>query len=221
MTASMVLEWIALICVSGVFVFGACAFFRKGKPLYFQLLVCASGCCALHRLWSVVSLLCGFSGTLNVGLFGLAGCLFFLLSANYGTLDRLVDEGKGINRRQRIAAWIAPFVLVLAIIALFIAGRDRIGACVVLLLACLPALPSAYFSMKHLLLPDDEVGILCATRLCNVCILLFCVASVVYLFAVLLALPLLSGICTLAMAFIMAGLLHFCRMGVKAWETLI
>ena len=59
--------------------FGAGKLFKKKKPMYLQLLVCAAGCFALQQLSYVVNIWCDVTAAANIGMFGIFGCNFFLL----------------------------------------------------------------------------------------------------------------------------------------------
>ena len=108
------------------FVFGAVKLFKKKKPLYLQLLVCAAGCFAIQQLSYVVNLWCEVNAAVSIGILGIFGCNFFLLSANYGTLDKVVDDGKG-SKKARAFAIIAPVIM--AVLALFAFWRGRTKIC--------------------------------------------------------------------------------------------
>ena len=93
----MIYGLISFLTASFAFGYGAIRLFKKRKPMYLQLLVCASGCFALEQLSYIVNLWCGVTAVVSIGMFGIFGCNFFLLSANFGTLDKIVDESKGFD----------------------------------------------------------------------------------------------------------------------------
>ena len=162
------------------FGFGAARLFRRGKPMYLQLLVAASGCFALQQLSYTVNMWCGVRETVSIGMLGIFGCNFFLLSANYGTLDRIVDEGRDIER-VRLRAAIAPVVMAVLTVFAFLAWREKDMFCAVAwVVMLLPALPASYFDLKHVLLPTDPFGLLRATRPCNIAALLFYTVTAAY-----------------------------------------
>ncbi len=162
------------------FVFGTVKLFRKKKPLYLQLLICAVGCFALQQLSYIVNLWCGVTAAVSIGMFGIFGCNFFLLSANYGTLDRIVDDGKG-SKKARIGAIAAPLLMVSLAISAFFAWRSRDLLCAFMwLLILFPALPASYFNLKHILLPVDPFAFLRATKPCNVAALVFYTVTAIY-----------------------------------------
>lgn len=176
---TLILQWLSFGIAAAAFINGARLFFKKKKPMYFQLLTCAAGCFMLKALSEVVTALCGGSELpVTVGLLGLFGCLFFLLSANYGQLDGIVDDRAEKSGRARALAFAAPLLLGAALITLLVLSNVGTFSVIVYAIVLVPLLPASYFNLKHLLLPIDPFGFLRATRLCNVTALLFCLLCV-------------------------------------------
>lgn len=115
----------------------------------------------LEELWVIVNSLFGNGsedGLVTVRLFGFFGCLCFMLSANMGEFDKVVDEKR--DTKADFAALIAPAVL-LVIYAIYAFAPANDGTTLVVVLGFIsisPALPAAYLSLKHLLLPEDGMG---------------------------------------------------------------
>ena len=146
-----------------------------------KLLVCASGCFMLEQQLLLINLWCGVHEVFSIGMLGILGCNYFLLSANYGTLDRIVDDGAKENRRARLFANVAPIVIALLCFNVFLVWKDKDLICAVLwMLMLLPAIPSSYFNLKHILLPVDACGFLRATRNCNISALILYVAMTAF-----------------------------------------
>ena len=205
-----------LIAAAG-FGFGAVRLFRKKKPLYFQLLVCAAGCFAIEQLSNVVNLWCGVTEPFSIGMFGIFGCNFFLLSANYGTLDKIVDDGQG-TRSARWTAILAPAAMLLLTAAAFFAWRTQDLFCAVMwALILLPALPASYFNLKHLLLPMDPFEFLRATIPCNASALVFYVVTAAYVICLTWAGSVVSGILSVMMSLAVLGLSLCAVKGAKKW----
>ena len=55
------------------FGFGAAKLFKKKKPLYLQLLVCAAGCFAIQQLSYIVNIWCSVTAAVSIGMFGIFG----------------------------------------------------------------------------------------------------------------------------------------------------
>ena len=172
---------LSLLIAVFAFGMGAAKLFKKGTPMYWQLYVCAAGCFALRQLSETVNFLCGIQGNISVGMLGIFGCNFFLLSADYGTLDKVVDDGGAENRPARRLALLAPVVTAALTALVFFAWRRSDPLCGVLwLLMLLPMLPASYFNTKHLLMPLDDFELLRATRPCNLVSLGFYLLSALY-----------------------------------------
>ena len=171
---------ISFLIAAFAFGFGAAKLFKKKKPLYLQLLVCAAGCFAVQQLSYAVNIWCDVRAAVSIGMLGIFGCNFFLLSANFGTLDRIVDDGKGSGKARKLAL-AAPAVMAALTVTAFLVwkGRDGFGA-VMWVVMLLPALPASYFNLKHILLPTDPFGFLRATKPCNLAALAFYLLTAAY-----------------------------------------
>ena len=215
----VVLGLLSFLIAASAFVFGVRKLFRKKKPLYLQLLVCAAGCFALQQLSGITLLWCGAaSKTVSIGMLGIFGCNFFLLSANYGTLDRVVDDGGAENKRARRMALTAPVIAAVLMAAVFAAWRSRDLFCaIVWLFMFVPALPASYFNLKHILLPIDDFEILKATRLCNVAALCFYVVTAAYIVCTAFEGAVLGGIASIAMSLSASGLVFAAVRGAEKW----
>ena len=209
---------VSLLIAVPAFALGAAKLFKKKTPLYWQLYVCAAGCFMLRQLSEAVNALCGVSGNIGVGMLGFFGCNFFLLSANYGTLDRVVDDGGAENRMARRLALLAP-VLMAALAALtFLAWRGSDPVCGVLwVVLLLPVLPASYFNLKHLLLPLDPFELLRATKGCNLAALCFYLLSAGYGAAAGMGRTALAGVLSAALSASMLCLVIAAIRGAKQW----
>lgn len=197
--------------------FGMTRLFKKKKPLYFQLLVCAAGCFCLQMLSYIVNLWCGVTAAVSVGMFGIFGCNFFLLSANFGTLDKIVDDGNGTAKARRLAI-IAPVIVGALIAATFMAWKDRDMFCAVMwLIMLLPAMPAAYFNLKHILLPMDPFEFLRATRPCNIAALVFYLVTIAYVMSWAAAAPMLCNILVVLVALSVLSLTLAAVKGAEKW----
>lgn len=213
----MVFSLAALLIAAFAFGLGAARLFKKKKPLYFQLLVCAAGCFALQMLSYTVNLWCGVTEEVGIGMLGIFGCNFFLLSANYGTLDRVVDDGKGARSARRLAV-LAPAVMAVLAALVFLAWHGKNRLCAWMWLAMLlPAVAAAYFNLKHLLLPMDPFELLRATRPCNLAALAFYVLTALYGFASAAAGAVIIQVLTVLVSLSMLVLVLCAIKGAKQW----
>lgn len=159
----------SFVVAAAAFWLGAIKLFGTKKPLYMKLLVCAAGCFMLEQQLLLINLWCGVKEMFSIGMLGILGCNCFLLSANYGTLDKVVDDGSKKNRMAKLIANIAPITVAILCFNVFLVWKDKDIICAVMwLLMLLPAVPASYFNLKHILLPVDDLGILKATRFCNI-----------------------------------------------------
>ena len=214
---SMVYGLISFLTASFAFGYGAVKLFKKRKPMYLQLLVSASGCFALQQLSYIVNLWCGVTATVSIGMLGIFGCNFFLLSANFGTLDKIVDDGNGTAKARRLAI-IAPVIVGALIAATFMAWKDRDMFCAVMwLIMLLPAMPAAYFNLKHILLPMDPFEFLRATRPCNIAALVFYLVTIAYVMSWAAAAPMLCNILVVLVALSVLSLTLAAVKGAEKW----
>ncbi len=167
----------ALAAAISLFAFahGAVKLFKKGKPLYCQIIMWAVGCYSLQCIENCVVYISGdFSDRGIIGQIAMCGFCIALLSANYGTLDNIVDDRSQNNGKYRRLALIAPAVYGIASFAALSHIFPMYNFAAVVYSISLPSMAAAaYFNLKHLLLPKDELGFLSCTRVCNIICLVF------------------------------------------------
>ena len=208
---------ISFLTASFAFGYGAVKLFKKRKPMYLQLLVCASGCFALEQLSYIVNLWCGVASVVSIGMFGIFGCNFFMLSANFGTLDKIVDDSKGFNK-LRVVSIIAPVVMAVLTIFAFLSWKDKdMFSAVMWGLMLIPALPASYFNLKHILLPLDSFEFLRATKPCNIVALVFYVATAAYIISLASMENTISGLLSVLMSLSVLALSLCAVKGAKRW----
>lgn len=152
-------------------VLGARYCILQSQPLFFKILLfaCASDFLGalLESCWLLVY---GTAPTgFHVGYLGYMGAWFFLFSSYFGAIDRLADGGEAMYCPYRLIALLAPA----AVFGLTGWSRVQYGvsACLPLLLLTLPLGLTCYFALKHLLLPDVELGIIRVLRPYNACVI--------------------------------------------------
>lgn len=197
------------VCLGGVL----CT--RRKQPLFFKILLFAAASYLLGALFEGCwALVCGDAPDgFHIGYLGYVGMWFFLFSSYFGAIDRLADGGETVYRPYRLAALAAPLA-VLGLTAWSVASHGP-SAGLPLLLLVIPMGATLYFAMKHLLLPDVEMGIIRVMRPYNALVLLLGMSQAVLLFPGLpgpaqLAVTLL--VCVLLMAMLPAA-----EMGVRKW----
>lgn len=167
------------ICMAVSFTYGVVRFFKKGKALYLQMIVGGLGCMMLGRVFQFVTLLTrgmlpeGF----HIGTFGIVGGFVFFLSANYGQMDKLLDDGAKENRKYRLLGLLAP-LLMAGIYCLIFFFNPGLESMIVYGVMTAIIMFASYFNLKHFIFPDVEFGIIRSIRGYNLIALLLGVLSV-------------------------------------------
>ena len=188
---------------------------RRKQPLFFKILLFAAASYLLGAVfegcWTLVygAAPDGF----HIGYLGYVGMWFFLFSSYFGAIDRLADGGERAYRPYRLTALAAP----LALLGLTVGSVVRCGAgtSLPLLLLAVPMGATLYFALKHLLLPDVEMGIIRVMRPYNALVLLLGLGQ-----AALLSPGLPDGVrlaVTAAVCVLLAAMLPMAEMGVRKW----
>ena len=152
----MSLEMIAdiIMCVASFlsFMYGLFTLLVGKKALYLKMVVMAVACVMISRMNIMIQYLTTGKEIqiFHVGLLGLVGCFLFLLSSNYGEIDRLADDGSKQFFKYRALSWLAPLVLLILYVQVFLMGiaasTSRTILCsvvmVVLLVGCWRIIPT-------------------------------------------------------------------------------
>ena len=147
------------------FVYSLFRFFKAKRAMYLKMVGCALGCLFIERLYEIVQYV--VAGDLAegfiVGDVGNIGCFLFLLSANIGALDSLMDDGSRELRKYRLIAVAAPAVTIAAAAAIMFSpshpARNMTCAVEELFIGA-----SAYYSLKHLIIPKQYSDFLSGLR---------------------------------------------------------
>lgn len=160
--------WIFACSLFGI-IYGIRKFFAPKKALYLKMITFGVGCQMFSRLFYVIfhfaqgELWEGF----NVGMLGIMGSFLFFLSANYGQMDGLVDDGSKEFRKTRLLSLIVPALILIMYIIFFILTNDfsaRISVGILTLIM----MPCSYFNFKHLIIYDVAFGIIRPLRKYNI-----------------------------------------------------
>lgn len=164
-------ELLPLAGALAAFLYGVSHFFKKGKALYLQSITMAMGCHALCNLYRICQLITDgqISDGFSPAYLGRMGFFLFFLAANYGQMDRIVDDGSKLLKPSRIKALGAPLLVILLLCVSFCSGTVSDGRKVILFLICLPAGFAMYFNVKHAIFPDIDFGFVKALRPYNIC----------------------------------------------------
>ena len=159
-------EIIPLMATLFSFIYGLKKFFKKGKPLFLQSITMAMGCHSLGSIYHLCQTLT--SETLLEGFtpayLGRIGFFLFLITASYGQMDRIVDDGSKKMIPSRIIAIAAPICAALLFLPSAFASDLPTETKISLLLVWIPAAFSVYFNLKHAIIPDLDFGFIKAIR---------------------------------------------------------
>lgn len=130
--------------------------FNEKKALFPKLVALGIGCLALGSLHDLVYLIVQsrqISG-IYLSFLGIIGCFLFLLSANYGQLDRLFDDGSRSFLKYRLIALATPAVMLSLFIPIVFFDGIPLGMKIFAFLGWLPMSAASYYNTKHAILPD-------------------------------------------------------------------
>lgn len=201
------------------FIYGLNKFFKKGKPLFLQSITMAMGCHALGSIYHLCQTVT--TDTVIEGFtpayLGRIGFFLFLITASYGQMDRIVDDGSKKIRPFRIVAMIAPICALLLYLPNGLMEDLPLATKIAVLLVWIPATVSVYYNLKHAIIPDFDFGFIKAIKPYNVLAMclgfseLLCLTAWDYLYSAPLAIS----------AFIFAGLciamMIAAKKGVEKW----
>ena len=163
-------ELIPLFATLFSFIYGIKNFFKKGKPLFLQSITMAMGCHTLGNIYHLCQTLAlktviqGFTPA----YLGKIGFFLFLITASYGQMDRIVDDGSPQTKPARYIALTAPVLAILCYLPTAIMEDLPIGTKITLSLVWLPAIFAVYYNMKHAVIPDFDFGFVKAIKPYNI-----------------------------------------------------
>lgn len=170
MLCVMIAELVPLFATLCSLVYGLKHFFKKGKPLFLQTITMAMGCHALGSIYHLCQYLT--SDTLIEGFtpayLGRIGFFLFIITASYGQMDRIVDDGSIKTKPSRYIALIAPICAALLYIPNWIVDDVPIQTKIVYALVWIPAVIAVYFNLKHALIPNMDFGFIKAIKPYNI-----------------------------------------------------
>ena len=163
-------EIVPLVATMFSFIYGLNNYFKKGKPLFLQSITMAMGCHALGSIYHLCQTLT--TETVLEGFtpayLGRIGFFLFLITASYGQMDRIVDDGSVITKPARYIALIAPICAVLLYLPNGLMEDLPIVTKIAVLLVWIPGLFSVYYNLKHSIIPDCDFGFIKAIKPYNI-----------------------------------------------------
>lgn len=223
MDIDLICMWIAeLVPLSAAlfsFIYGLNKFFKKGKPLFLQSITMAMGCHALGSIYHLCQTLT--TETVLEGFtpayLGRIGFFLFLITASYGQMDRIVDDGSAKIRPTRHIALAAPVAAALLFVPNALIDDLPLATKVSVLLVWLPGVVSVYYNLKHAIIPDCDFGFIKAIKPYNILAVclgfaeLLCLTAWDYLYNVPLVLS------TVVFAVLCVAMMITARKGAEKW----
>lgn len=202
-------ELVPLCATLFSFIYGINKFFKKGKPLFLQSITMAMGCHALGSIYHLCqtlttdAVLDGFTPA----YLGRIGFFLFLVTASYGQMDGIVDDGSKKLRPSRIIALAAPICALALYLPNALMEDLPLATKISVALVWLPATVSVYFNLKHAIIPDFDFGFIKAIKPYNILATclgfaeLLCLTAWDYLYGVPLVISVLAfaGLCIATM----------------------
>ena len=151
-------------------IYGLKHFFKKGKPLFLQTITLAMGSHALGSVYHLCHtatsdvLLEGFTPA----YLGRIGFFLFFLTASYGQMDRIVDDGSSKMRPSRYIALLAPVFAALLYVPNYFIEDVPFKTKIAYALVWIPALIASYYNLKHAVIPNLDFGFIKALKPYNV-----------------------------------------------------
>ena len=200
-------------------IYGIRHFFKKGKPLCLQSATMAM---ASHALGSIYHLCQAMTSEELVEGFtpaylGRIGFFLFIITASYGQLDRIVDDGSPAMRPARIIALIAPICAALLFIPNAMISDVPMATKVVYALVWIPATISVYFNLKHFIIPDLDFGFIKSIKPYNIFVLLLSFAELSCLTAWNYYYPIPLAISSIVFGVLCVSVMIAAKKGVEKW----
>ena len=214
-------ELVPLFAALFSFIYGLHHFFRKGKPMFLQSITMAMGCHALGSMYhfcqtiAVEEMLEGFTPA----YLGRIGFFLFMLTASYGQMDRIVDDGSKAFRPGRRIALIAPVLAGLLYLPNGLMEDLPLATKIAAFLVWLPAMFSVYYNMKHAIIPNFDFGFIKAIKPYNILATCLGFAELLCLTAWDYYSPLQMAICAIVFGLLCVCTMIAARKGVEKWTV--
>lgn len=172
-TIDTVCMWIAeivpLLGAITATVYGLFAFFKKNKALYPKIVTAAMGCYALSCLYHICQTLLfedpaeGFTAT----YLGRIGFYLFFLTANFGQMNGIMDDGTPKMKPSRYIGLLGPLLAAL-LFGVVLWAEMPLSTTITYLIVWIVAALSMYYTLKHAVIPDLGYGFSKAVRPYNI-----------------------------------------------------
>jgi len=210
---------IVCVCAFAGFIYGGILFFRPKKALYAQMITLALGCVAFGRLFLVMRIVTGgnITETFQLGFVGMIGTLLFFFSANYGSLDSLVDDSINDGIIHKIIPFLVPVGAIAVYVIFFIFGETTLmwrifGGILVAFISL-----AGYFNIKHLLAPDIDKGVITCLRPYNLLAVIYSASVLIECVGLSRGNNVLAFVAGIVSAISIILIMPSIEMGVKKW----
>ena len=206
----MIAELIGALIAS---VYGCCTVFRNKTPLFYKIVFFAMLSCLMGNIYTILyeHLWMPTDTGFHMGYLGYIGMFFFLYSSYYGAINSLADGGESELRRFRILSGIiAAAFFTASVLLMYVSGKNTVMYIIVI-----PMGFTIYFALKHLIIPDVEMGIIEVMRPYNALIIGLCVCMMLRIISAPNSmLETISSVCT---GVLLAVCLPATRNGARKW----
>ncbi|MBP3205327.1 MAG: hypothetical protein IJ147_00230 [Lachnospiraceae bacterium] len=216
----LVLNVAMTLCAAVSFICGAIKYFKPRKPLYATMIVCGVGCIMFGRSYQCVRLLTGYPVTedFQVGILGIVGAFSFFLSANYGQMDSLVDDGSKAFGKYRAVGWLGT-LLIGVLYVIFLRSEVSAGGKIVCGIVTMIIGLACYFHSKHLLIYDVDYGVIRCLRYYNALAFLYGILCMFEMIALGYQKDVLLIAVSIFMCAVSALIIPAMDRGVQKWKT--
>ena len=222
-TFELISEIIKTILFVSSAIWGMTVSFKKRGALFLQIVACGLGCMALGyifvfalKITAPESALASLTSGFNIGLLGIFGMFAFIFSASYGQIDGLGDDKSKELRKYRLLALIAPIVS-LIILALIVFSGLELYMQIIYVVLFLPAILASYYNLKHLIIPDVELGILDSIRKYNLLALIMIVLVLATTVSKQYDISILYSVLNILTGLSAPIVFYFAKIGAEGW----
>lgn len=207
------------VCSAAALIVCKNAWYNEKKALFPKLVAVGIGCLALGSLHDVVYQFIHDSPMFEIYLsfLGTIGCFLFLLSANYGQLDRLFDDGSSSFLKYRIAALIVPAVMLALYMPIAFIDDISLGMKVFAFVGWIPMTAASYYNTKHAILPDCGFMFVKVVRPYNAAAIALEFSQAFYIVMNIYKLSTGIWISSIAVSLSVMAVLYYAKKGAEKW----
>lgn len=217
-----ILRLISFLISLSAIILGLTILSKNKIPMYFKFMAGMAFCHMLMELHTQASYICGNTNdSIIVKTLAIIGSVLFLFSAEYGLIDKIVDDGNTKSTIKLVSCTI-PMILIFWYVVILTMGLENnclkmiCFGLIVLLMAF-----TSYFNMKHLIMNEDEIGFLKSSRLCNIFEILYYFELEVLWVSEISGIRFFSEIVSLLLSVTVFALVLSAKSGAKKWKILI